>query len=168
MKKSSLFISAAITTFILAVLAGVIFYARAGALGAPVATLVPPTAIFTDTATQTLAPTDTATTAPTATSSAITPQEAAFIAATALGNTKIYSVDTATRYGMDVYKVTFSSGSVVYVSPDGHILVITTLAAINGDPAPTQPPSADGSSSSSSNSGSSRDSGEHEGSGGDD
>jgi uncharacterized membrane protein YgcG len=172
MKKSSLFISAAITTFILAVLAGVIFYARTSALSAPIATMTPPNA-NTQAPTDTLAPTDTATLAPTATSGFVSPQEAAFIAGTALGDTKIFSVDTVTRYGMDSYKVTFSSGNVVFVAPDGHIMVITNLAALNGGSAPTstQPPSSGGGSSSSSSSGSGSGSGggdDHGGSGGDD
>ena len=174
MKKSSMFISAAITTFILAILAGVIFYARTSALSAPIATMTSTNA-NTQAPTDTLAPTDTATLAPTATSSVVSPQEAAFIAGTALGDTKIFSVDTVTRYGMDAYKVTFSSGNVVFVAPDGHIMVITNLATLNGDSAPTQPPSSGGgsssSSSSSSGSGSSNHSGggdDHGGSGGDD
>jgi uncharacterized membrane protein YgcG len=173
MKKSSLFISAAITTFILAVLAGVIFYARTSALSAPIATLTPTNA-NTQAPTDTLAPTDTATLAPTATSGFVSPQEAAFIAGTALGDSKIFSVDTVTRYGMDSYKVTFSSGNVVFVAPDGHIMVITNLATINGVSAPTQPPSADSGSSSSSSSHSGSGSGgsgggdDHGGSGGDD
>ncbi len=176
MKKSSLFISAAITTFILAVLAGVIFYTRTSALSAPIATMTSPSA-NTQAPTDTLAPTDTATLAPTATSAFVSPQEAAFIAGTALGDTKIFSVDTVTRYGMDAYKVTFSSGNVVFVAPDGHIMVITNLAALNGDPASTQPPtSADSGSSPSSSSHSGSGSGggsggggdDHEGSGGDD
>ena len=172
MKKSSLFISAAITTFILAVLAGVIFYARTSALSAPIATMTPVNS-NTQAPTDTLAPTDTATLAPTATSSFVSPQEAAFIAGTALGDTRIFSVDTVTRYGMDAYKVTFSSGNVVFVAPDGHIMVITNLATLNGGSAPTQPPTADSGSSSSSHSGSGSGSGsgggdDHGDSGGDD
>jgi uncharacterized membrane protein YgcG len=157
MKKSSLFLSAAITTFILAILAGVVFYARGSVLSAPIATMTSPSA-NTQAPTDTLAPTDTATLAPTATAAFVSPEEAAFIAGTALGDTKVYSVDTVTRYGMDAYKVAFSSGNVVFVAPDGHIMVITNLTAMNGEPAPTQPPSADSGSSSSSSS--------HSGSGG--
>jgi hypothetical protein len=74
----------------------------------------------------------------------ITPQEAVFIASSALGNTQVYSVDTVTRYGVDVYQVNFSSGHIVFVSPAGHILMITMLGASN--PAPTDQPAANNSS----------------------
>jgi len=125
MKKNTLFLSAAITTFILAILAGVVFKARASGFGSPPAA-VAPTAASTQAPTDTLQPTDRATMLPT-TAAFISPQEAVFIASSALGNTQVYSVDTETRYGLDVYKVTFSSGHIVFVSPQGHILTITAL-----------------------------------------
>jgi hypothetical protein len=133
MKKSTLFLSAAITTFILVVLAGVIFRARANAVAAaaptpaPTATLAP-AATPTETATETLAPTNTLALTPTQV--IISPQEAVFIASSALGNTQVYSVDTVTRYGVDVYQVNFSSGHIVFVSPEGHILMITMLQPV--------------------------------------
>jgi hypothetical protein len=133
MKKSTLFLSAAITTFILVVLASVIFKARASGFGSPTSTATP-AASLAPTDTEALQPTDTPTTRPTVAipptatlSSFINPQEAAFIAASALGNTQIFSIDTVTRYGMDVYQVNFSSGAIVFVSPQGHILTITSL-----------------------------------------
>lgn len=147
MKKSALFLSAAITTFVIVIVAVVIFKARATAAAASVVPTAAPSTLAptsTETATETLLPTDTSTLQPT--SSIITPQEAVFIASSALGNTQVYSVDTVTRYGVDVYQVNFSSGHIVFVSPEGHILMITMLQAA-GAPAATDQP-ADNSSSS--------------------
>ncbi len=130
MKKGLLFLSAAITIFILVFLANVLVKVRAGALNVPASTLVPTEPpVPVDTATQvdtpTLQPTDTPTLLPTI-STFVNPQEAVFIASSMLGDTKVYSVDTVTRYGMDVYQVTFSSGYIVFVSPQGHILTVTS------------------------------------------
>ena len=137
MKKSTLFLSAAITTFIVVIVSSLLLKVRAGAVVVPTDTLVP-----TDTATlaptDTTQPTDTATTLPPTPSGVITPQEAAFIASAALGNTKIYSVDTVNRYGMDVYQVNFSSGAIVIVAPDGHIMLITQLQSSVVVPTPDQ------------------------------
>jgi hypothetical protein len=141
MKKNMLFLSAGITTFILVILAGLLLKVRSGGLAAPVAPANP-------TAVATQAPTETPQPAPSATATAlptvpglISPQEAVFIASNALGNTQVYSVDSETRYGLDVYKVTFSSGHIVYVSPAGVILAIISPQAI--DVQPTIDPSSD-------------------------
>lgn len=144
MKKGLLFLSAAITVFILVFLANVMVKVRAGAFDAPASTLVPTdTPVPVDTATQadiaTLPPTATVMPSPTI-SPFISPQEAVFIASAMLGNTKVYSVDTITRYGLDVYQVTFSSGSIVFVSPQGHILTVTSLNSYYAAPT-TVPPS---------------------------
>jgi hypothetical protein len=127
MKKSSLFFSATITTFILAVIAGVI---KARANDNPVVTDTP---ISTNTLVQA---TDTVT--PSIAGATISPQEASVIAAFVLGSSDLYSVETANLYGMDVYKVTFSSGNIVYVSPLGHVLEVTFLRRYVTAPAPKQ------------------------------
>jgi uncharacterized membrane protein YkoI len=51
----------------------------------------------------------------------ITPQQAADIASNALGQTSIYSVELAPMNGQNLYKITFSSGDIVYVTMDGQI-----------------------------------------------
>jgi hypothetical protein len=142
MKKSLLFLSAGITIFILVILADLLFVMRASVIDANASKLVP---TITDVPTDTIAPVDTPTTLPTDTATAlptvaafISPQEAVFIASSALGNTNVYSVDTVTRYGMDVYQVNFSSGSIVFVSPQGHILTITALQSNVVQPTPNQ------------------------------
>jgi uncharacterized membrane protein YkoI len=144
MKKNTLFLSAAITTFILVILASLLLKVKLGGFVAPAAAVALP-ATSTQAPTDTQQPTDTATLAPTATSAFISPQEAVTIASKALGNTQVYSVDTELRFGLDVYKVTFSSGHVVYVNPQGIILSINSPQAAYVEPtaspdnSPSQP-----------------------------
>jgi uncharacterized membrane protein YgcG len=165
MKKNTLFLSAAITTFILVILATLLikaktggFVSSAGAVGA--------TATDTQAATDTLLPTNTATLPPTA-AAFISPEEAVKLASAMLGNYQIYSVDTEKRYGLDVYKVTFSSGHIVYVNPKGVILSVSSPQAAYVQPTVDQSSSSNSSSSSSSSS-SHKSSGGGDGGGGDD
>jgi hypothetical protein len=138
MKKNTLFLSAAITTFILVILATLVLKVKTVGFISPPAAAAAPAATNTQVPTDTLQPTDTATQAPTATSGFISPQEAVSIASKALGNTQVYSVDTEVRYGKDVYKVTFSSGHVVFVNPEGIILAIISPQSAYVAPTPDQ------------------------------
>ena len=52
----------------------------------------------------------------------VAPQDAASIAAKAINRTDLYSVELADYQGTQAYKVTFSSGDIVYVSMDGQVL----------------------------------------------
>jgi hypothetical protein len=141
MKKNMLFLSAAITTFILVIVAALVLKVKTIGLVSPAASAsAAPVTTSTQAPTDTLQPTDTATMAPT-TEPFISPQEAVTIASKALGNTQIYSVDTVSRYGKDVYKVTFSSGHIVFVNPQGIILAIISPQAAYLAPAPNQPSS---------------------------
>jgi hypothetical protein len=54
----------------------------------------------------------------------VSPEQAAQIAAISLGQSAIYSVESASYNGVSAYKVTFSSGDVAYVSMDGQVLNI--------------------------------------------
>ena len=56
--------------------------------------------------------------------SLVSPEQAAQIAAVALGQSKIYSVESASFNGIPAYKVTFSSGDVAFVSMDGQLLTV--------------------------------------------
>jgi hypothetical protein len=110
--KSALFISTVLTTFVLAVLAGVVIkYQSAATVAeaqAPVATDVAVVEVLpTATATQ-LAP--------------LTPEAAAALAAQFLNKTDLYSVELSSLNGVDAFLVTFSSGDLVYVGMDGQIL----------------------------------------------
>ena len=58
----------------------------------------------------------------TETTSAISPEDAAAIAAQHMGRADLYSVEATTLYEEMVYKVVFSSGDIVYVGLDGQII----------------------------------------------
>ena len=107
MKKSSLFISIALSTFVLAMLAGVLTAFRAYASG------------------QNSSPVQMVAKA----SNNITPQQAAQVAAQFIGRNDLYSVATAPLNGASTYKVTFSSGTVVYVSMAGQVVYVATGSA---------------------------------------
>ena len=121
MRKSTLFLSAALTTFMLAVLFGVAsayqnVVKSAQATSQPTAAAVAATVGLQ----------------PTAGAAALTPEQAADLAAKVLGRTDLYSVETADLNGVSTYLVTFSSGDLVYVSPQGQILsiVAATVTAV--------------------------------------
>jgi hypothetical protein len=67
--------------------------------------------------------------APTAT--ALTPQQAAQIASSYLGRTDLYSAETTTFNGSSAYLVTFSSGDLVYIGMDGHVLWVQPAPQVN-------------------------------------
>ncbi len=106
MKKSSLFISGLLTAFVLAVMAGVLTaYRSFGGTSqasvqqsAPVAAAVP---------------------------AGITAQQAAQVAASFLGRNDLYTVENSSFNGSSAFMVTFSSGDVVYVSPQGQVLSVS-------------------------------------------
>ena len=122
MRKSTLFISAVLTTFVLAILVGVVS-AYKNTLNTPATTAQQePTAAIVA---------DLSTTTPTITPSIMTPEEAAALAAQVIGRTDLYSVETALfNNTTDAYLVTFTSGDLVYVSLDGQILSIGKLPPV--------------------------------------
>lgn len=145
MRKSTLFISAVLTTFVLIVLVGVVSaYKKNTADIATTNTQQNTSAVMADLSTATTAP-------------SITPEEAAALAAQVIGRTDLYSVETSQLNNDSAYLVTFSSGDLVYVSLSGQILSIGKLPVVyveapaaptnnNNDkpkrprPTPTQPP----------------------------
>ena len=109
MKKSSLFISAVLTTFVLAVLAGVFTLYRTFT-GSVQASVPQPTLVASAVpATPTVPGT-------------ISPQDAAQIAARYTGNSDLYAVESAVFGGMDTYKVTFSSGNTAFIDLQGQVV----------------------------------------------
>lgn len=113
MRKSTLFISAVLTTFVLAMLAGVASayqnfiqtdQSEAAAQEQPQVQEVA----------QSISP------APEEAVN-LTPQQAAALAAQVLGHEDLYSVEVTELNGETVYLVTFSSGDLVYISLDGQI-----------------------------------------------
>jgi len=122
MRKSTLFISIVLTTFMLAVLFGVVSnYQRIVAPTEVAAASPAPTdqpIVFNDSQ----APTEAALQLQN-----ITPEAASALAAKILGRTDLYSVEVTQFEGADVYLVTFSSRDIVYVGLDGSILSISKL-----------------------------------------
>jgi hypothetical protein len=110
MSKKNLLISAALTTFVLVILANLsAVYARIR----DVATIQPtaqPTALLGE-----ALPLQEQVVQ-------VTHQQAAAIAANFLGQKDLYSVENAVWNQMDAYKVVFSSGMAVYVSMDGQVI----------------------------------------------
>ncbi len=113
MRKNTMFISAALTAFVLAMLAGVVS-AYTGISNSK----------LSSTSAQPMALSVAVTPVPTQ-PSVVTAQDAATIASTFLKHTDLYSVELADLKGTQTYKVTFSSGDIVYVGMDGQVLSTT-------------------------------------------
>ncbi len=118
MRKSTLFISAALTAFMLAVLVGVVS-AYQSVVKSSMAAQQPTSAPLAESISvpQAAAPT----------AAAITPEQAAALASQVLGRTDLFSVETADFNGAQAYLVTFTSGDLVYVSPAGQLLSISKI-----------------------------------------
>ena len=117
MRKGTIFLSAVLTTFMLAVLvAGASAYQNIQKIKESAAQ---PAKVAAENVAVSLPVVPSA--------PAFTPEQAAALAAKVIGRTDLYSVETADLNGTSTYMVTFSSGDVVYVSPDGQILSITKM-----------------------------------------
>lgn len=127
MRKSTLFISAALTTFMLAVLFGVVSaYQNIVKSAQPMTDQAQPTAAVE----MVNVPMPTQATI-------ITPEDAAALASQVIGRTDLFSAEITQFNGADVYLVTFSSGDLVYVGFDGQILSISKIAVtVINQPAP--------------------------------
>ena len=112
MRKSTLFISAVLTTFVMAMLAGVASaYQNVVNTNQVAAQPQPQTQPIAD-----------AIPAPAEVQPVNwTPEEAAALAAQVLGHDDLFSVEVTDLNGETVYLVTFSSGDLVYVSLDGQV-----------------------------------------------
>ena len=120
MRKSTLFISVVLTTFMLAVLYGVVS-AYQSIVGMNETAAQPQPTAVAQLVNQPVAA------VPSTQSANFTPEAAAALASKVLGRTDLYSVEVTQFEGADVYLVTFSSGDLVYVSLDGQILSISKL-----------------------------------------
>lgn len=158
MRKSVLFVSAILTTFMLAVLAGVVSMNKKSSDATVVITEPAPTEVA---AVELPQPTQTV-------AAFIMPEQAAALAAQVLGHDDVYSVETSLFNGESVYLVTFSSGDLVYISPQGMIVSVTPAPVVvyNAPAAPSQnnnknrrPPGNGGGE----NEGGEHEGGEHEG-----
>lgn len=122
MRKSTLFISAALTTFMLAVLFNVVSaYKNVVNTTKEAAVQQPQPTTKAEVVNEPIVipiPTQIVN---------ITPEEAAAIASKVLGRTDLYSVEGAQLEGVDTYLVTFSSGDIVYIGMDGQVLSISKI-----------------------------------------
>ena len=124
MRKSTLFISAVLTTFVMAMLAGVASaYQKMADTDLFAATAPESQPLAKAIANSIPAP------APTEVQPVNwTPEQASALAAQVLGHDDLYSVEVTDLNGETVYLVTFSSGDLVYVSMDGQIRSIGKVA----------------------------------------
>ena len=120
MRKSTLFISGALTTFILAILTGVMTTYRT--LSGPVVEDVQAQAE--------VSPISQEPVAAVLQQVNLTPDQAADLASQVMGDTELFSVEVTQFNGESVYLVTFSSGNLVYMSLDGRILSIDKLDVV--------------------------------------
>ncbi len=120
MSKLVIAISATVTAFIMALTAGAI-YAYRNSQDAAVTVQQQP-ASQASTSLQLAAPTAAAPAAPAAAPQTVAPQDAASIAAKSINRTDLYSVELTTYQAVQAYKVTFSSGDIVYVGLTGQVL----------------------------------------------
>jgi len=114
MRKSTLFVSAVLTTFALVMLYSIVSSYQSTKSAAEMAVVEP-------TATLEPAPTDIPVTP---TQSFVTPEEAAKIAATVVGHDNLLSAESSNYNGVNAYLITFTNKDVVYVGLDGQILSV--------------------------------------------
>ncbi len=104
MRKSTVFISAVLTTFALVLLYSLVSAYRGNKNVVEAAAL--PTATRTPEATDTPVPTE----------MIITPEEAAQLAAQVVGHDNLLSAESSNINGLDAYKITFTNNDVVYIA----------------------------------------------------
>ncbi len=121
MRKSTIFISAVLTTFAL-----VMLYSVASAYRSSRNTVeVPATTVES---TVTLAPEPTSAALPT--NVALSAVQAAQVATQVLGNSSLLSAESSNINGMDAYKIIFTNNDVVYVGLDGQILSVQVAPVV--------------------------------------
>jgi len=121
MRKSTIFISAVLTTFALVMLYNVASAYRSNKNVPEVAAAVVEPAA-------TLAPEPTNEPAPTPVS--LSPEEAANLATQVVGNNNLLSAESSNVNGVDAYKITFTNNDVVYVGLNGQILSVQVAPAV--------------------------------------
>lgn len=121
MRKSTVFISAVLTTFVLAMLYSVVSAYRDNQNVVKAATQpAEPTPTLTPEPTESPIPTVTI----------LTPEEAAQLAAQVVGHDNLLSAESVNINGIDAYKITFTNNDVVYVGLDGQILSVQVAPVV--------------------------------------
>jgi len=119
MRRSTVFISAVLTTFVLVMLYNVASAYRENNKVAEV--VAQPSATFAPAATDIPIPTEVL---------VITPEQAAHLAAQIVGNSDLLSAESSNINGVDAYKITFTNNDVVYIGPDGQILSVQVAPVV--------------------------------------
>ena len=130
MRKSTIFLSAVLTTFALVMLYRVVS-AYNGNQNTRTEVAAQPSATLEPTATEPPeepAPTDVA----------LGPEQAAQLAAKVVGNTDLLSAESSTYNGTDAWLITFTNNDVVYIGMDGQVLGIKVAPVVVNVPAPTK------------------------------
>ena len=125
MRQSTLFISAVLTTFVLAMLAGVAS-AYQNFVQTDQAVQAEPVAeeVQSQPQVQTVAQEQPA---PAEASADLTPNEAIDLAVKVMGQDDLYSIEMTELNGESVYLVTFTSGNLIYISLDGQVRAIDEI-----------------------------------------
>ncbi len=124
MRKSTLFISATLTTFMLAMMAGVASAYKGVVQSGQILTTSQNSQVPSEVVEANDLP---AAVGPQPASVNVSPEQAADMAAKVIGRTDLYSVEISDLNGVNAYLVTFSSGDLVYVGLDGQVLSIAKL-----------------------------------------
>ena len=130
MRKSTLFVSAMLTVFLMATMFGVVSAyqqvvknsdltstqapAQVASKAVNVDTVFPPVPTVTEIAAPLV----------------VTPEEATTVAVEFLGDPNVYSVEVVDYEGVPTYLITFSSGDLVYVSSTGSVVANTKLQPV--------------------------------------
>lgn len=130
MRKSTLFVSAMLTVFLMATIFGVVsayqqVVKNSDLTSAQTPAQVASKAMNADTVFPPV-PTATEIAAPLV----VTPEEATTVAIDFLGDSNVYSVEVVDYEGAPAYLVTFSSGDLVYVSSTGSVVAKTKIEPV--------------------------------------
>lgn len=131
MRKSTLFVSAMLTVFLMATMFGVVSAYQQVVKNSDLTSTQAPAqqvaskAVNVDTVFPPV-PTVTEIAAPLV----VTPEEATTVAVEFLGDSNVYSVEVVDYEGVPTYLVTFSSGDLVYVSSTGSVVANTKLEPV--------------------------------------
>lgn len=128
MRKSTLFVSAMLTVFLMATLFGVASAYQQIVKNGEVAAVKAP-AQEASQVVQSNFPTAPVATEPVA-PMVVTPEEATTVAIDFLGDPNVYSVEVVDYEGAPAYLVTFSSGDLVYVSSTGSVVANTKIEPV--------------------------------------
>jgi len=122
MRKSTLFISTALTIFMLAVIYGVVSAYQQNVKNNNDSSAK----VTVEPVVQQVAAAESVPTLP----AVVSPEQATSIAVAFMGDPDVYGVEVVEYEGKPAFLVTFSSGKLVYVSPTGEILAISEVKPV--------------------------------------